>query len=560
MKALSAIFQSVGRDAGVLEDTLSYPRWQGLVQLPRRAERVAAIDAIGRAPADRRMRPEPVVPDGEVFAEPFEMVESPDEGDTPEPFVLQGLDGPLGDGDGAVLADGAEALLYAFAFNKLFKRTAFELDPLVRDDVLRRAIGGECLLHSVNHPPRVGAFQGPRGDDLSGEMVDSDHYINRPDAPPEDSGKVHAPDMVGVPGRDAGEALGFSRLGAMGRRGGFRLGLPGLGPQVVDLCTRRGGFRAGAQIAGTVWCDMPIGRVVETLGVRHVVQWEGGHLIGFPAKRLGFGVRGKKNLVAVGDQVSFRDNGDGTALTEEVLPRRNKLSRRMSFMGTEHVVAANVDMVAAVLAPTPTYNPFLIDRYLAAAACAGIDPLILCNKSDLAHGGAGPTMHLYESLGYRVLVMSALKGDGLERFREAISGKWVVLLGHSGVGKTTLVGHLSPGLDLRVAEVYEETGKGRHTTAKAAGYPLGGGTVVVDTAGIREFALYGVEPKDLAQAFPEVWSASSGCRFPDCLHDREPGCAVRDAAEGEEIGPSRYESYLKLLEEVTQTEKADGPG
>lgn len=296
---------------------------------------------------------------------------------------------------------------------------------------------------------------------------------------------------------------------------------------------------------------MGTARVIETLGVRHAL-WDGAcRLEGFPAKKLGRGVRGKKNLVAVGDEVRFRLNEDGTALTEEVLPRRNKLSRRMTYMDTEHVLAANVDLLAVMLAPNPDLNASALDRYLAAAGAAGITAVILCNKMDLLPREAeehvlGP----YEALGYRIFPMAALEDEGTQAFKCAIAGCWTVLLGHSGVGKTTLVNDLVPGLNLPVGEVDEERRKGRHTTTHASGFLLDNGAVLVDTAGLREFALYGVSPRELGAAFPEILAASERCRFPDCRHQSEPKCAVRDAAASGGIFFGRYANYLKLLDEI----------
>lgn len=296
---------------------------------------------------------------------------------------------------------------------------------------------------------------------------------------------------------------------------------------------------------------MGTARVIETLGVRHAL-WDGTRrLEAFPAKKLGRGVRGKKNLVAVGDEVRFRLNEDGTALTEEVLPRRNKLSRRMTYMDTEHVLAANVDLLAVMLAPNPDLNASALDRYLVAAGAANIPAIILCNKMDiLVREEEEQVLGPYEALGYRIFPMAALEDEGTQTFKRAIAGCWTVLLGHSGVGKTTLVNDLVPGLDLPVGEVDEERGKGRHTTTRASGFQLDNGAVLVDTAGLREFALYGVSPKELGEAFPEILAASAGCRFPDCRHVSEPRCSVREAVKSGGIFPGRYANYLKLLDEI----------
>jgi ribosome biogenesis GTPase len=306
---------------------------------------------------------------------------------------------------------------------------------------------------------------------------------------------------------------------------------------------------------------MRTGRVIETLGVRHAI-WDGtSRLEGFPAKKLGHCVRGKKNLVAVGDEVRFRDNGDGTVLTEEVLPRRNKLSRRMTYMDTEHVIAANVDLLGVMVAPNPTINTAALDRYLAAAGAAEIPAVILCNKMDLLdraveEAALGP----YEALGYRVYPMAALGKVGIQEFYEDLAGQWVVLLGHSGVGKTTLVNDLAPEAHMRVGEIDEESMKGRHTTTRASGFLLDNGGVIVDTAGIREFAFYHMVPAELAAAFPEIGAASEGCKFPDCRHVTEPGCAVRPEARGGAILPARYASYLKLLGEILREVPKYGKG
>ena len=184
-------------------------------------------------------------------------------------------------------------------------------------------------------------------------------------------------------------------------------------------------------------------------------------------------------------------------------------------------------------------------------ASTGIPAVVLCNKIDLVDRSEEETaLGPYEDLGYMVFPMAALEGDGVREFEDFLCDKWAVLLGHSGVGKTTLVNRLVPGLNLAVGEVDEERRKGKHTTTRASGFHLARGGVLVDTAGIREFALFGVGPRELAASFPEIWEASKGCRFPDCRHASEPGCAVRGAAGGGGILPARFANYLKLLDEV----------
>ncbi len=294
------------------------------------------------------------------------------------------------------------------------------------------------------------------------------------------------------------------------------------------------------------------GQVVQTLGKHHVV-WDGERVRpAFPGGRLELAARSMKNRVAVGDRVMLRLEPDGTALIESVLPRTNKLSRRITFTGAEHVVAANVDVLAVMLAPRPSLNTALLDRYLVAAHAADIRPVVLVNKTDLVEEDElREALAPYRTLELAVFPMAAKFDRGLGEFLAAVRGGWVVLVGHSGVGKTTLVNHLVPGASEAVGEVHEATGKGKHTTSSATAHRLPDGTTLVDTAGIREFALWDVGWRELESAFPEIHEAGGGCRFPDCRHAAEPACAVSAASEEGLIDPGRYASYLTLLQEVT---------
>jgi ribosome biogenesis GTPase / thiamine phosphate phosphatase len=279
--------------------------------------------------------------------------------------------------------------------------------------------------------------------------------------------------------------------------------------------------------------------------------------------------------VVVGDQVRLAAGPGNTGLVIAVLPRRNHLARRgvPSRPGAhvfEQVIAANVDQLAPVFAaasPAPMWN--LLDRYLAVAGALGLPALIVTQprstlggvtKADLAPaGGAGDldeTLDEYRRLGYRVVLTSAVAGahDGLDDLRDALGGRVSVLLGKSGVGKTSLLNALEPGLGLRVAEVSRATGKGRHTTTQVQLFPLAGDPAaarrpggVIDTPGTREFGLWDIEPDELAQYFPEMRPLVGQCKFGlDCRHDEEPGCAIRQAVMAGAISPRRYQSYLRL--------------
>ncbi|HWP35622.1 MAG TPA: ribosome small subunit-dependent GTPase A [Thermodesulfobacteriota bacterium] len=248
--------------------------------------------------------------------------------------------------------------------------------------------------------------------------------------------------------------------------------------------------------------------------------------------------------VVVGDRVDVEPRGD-RLVAVRVHPRRTVLRRREGA-GVQ-ILAANVELLVIVTAVGPQFRPGLIDRMLVAADVDGIEPLIVLNKIDL--DGRDPAVagaERYRRLGYRLLATSAVTGEGLPALAAALAGRVSVLAGHSGVGKSSLLNALAPGADRAVAEVNPVTGKGRHTTSVAEGYPFAGG-VLIDLPGLREFGLAGVAPHRLAGAFPELRAAAAGCRFADCLHEVEPDCAVRRAVERGEIAPQRYDSYLRML-------------
>ncbi len=253
--------------------------------------------------------------------------------------------------------------------------------------------------------------------------------------------------------------------------------------------------------------------------------------------------------VAIGDLVAFRDQGDGTGMITEVGPRTNKFARRASGKKVlEQVIVANVDQVVAVFAaaqPKPKWG--LLDRYLVDAEAAGIPGTVCITKMDLADGSIRDALAIYERAGYPVVRTSALTGRGLAELRSALQGRMSVLVGKSGVGKTTLLNALEPGLGLRIAEVSQVTGKGKHTTSHLEMFELGFGGSVVDTPGMREFGLWDVGSTDVATLFPEMRAYLGLCRFgSDCSHTHEPGCAVKEAVERGDIAENRYRSYVKL--------------
>lgn len=262
--------------------------------------------------------------------------------------------------------------------------------------------------------------------------------------------------------------------------------------------------------------------------------------------------------LAVGDEVRFVETGNGTGQILEILPRRNKLARPATGPGLdrfEQIIAANLDLVVPIFStasPVPKWG--LLDRYLVSAEAAGLPSLVCITKVDLVRpaGEDQAILDGYREIGYPVLYASPVSGQGLDELKTALQGRFSVLVGKSGVGKTSLINTLQPGLDLRVGEVTRgEKGKGRHTTTHLEMFNLDFGGAVMDTPGIREFGLWDLHAAELAWCFPEMRPYEGLCRFGlGCRHDGEPGCAIRAAVMAGAINPWRYKSYLGLREEL----------
>jgi ribosome biogenesis GTPase len=262
--------------------------------------------------------------------------------------------------------------------------------------------------------------------------------------------------------------------------------------------------------------------------------------------------------IAVGDHVEFTMLDDANGMITEVLPRRNKLSRpaidggrRMKSGGQvlEQVIAANVDQIISVMPianPAPSWD--LLDRYLLTAEAADISPLICFTKIDLMQDAVIPKeIKAYESLGYPVLLTSSNTGQGIDAIKAALKDKVSVLWGKSGVGKTSLLNAIQPGLGLRVIEVNRHNSEGRHTTSHMEMFDLEFGGSVIDTPGVRTFKLWDVEDTDLAHFMPDLRSYLGKCRFgANCTHQHEPGCAIKEAVKAGAIDQRRYESYLEM--------------
>lgn len=267
------------------------------------------------------------------------------------------------------------------------------------------------------------------------------------------------------------------------------------------------------------------------------------------------------DLVAVGDRVTIRVNvmdPDDVGMIEAVAERTSALSRarpapssRHILSDREQVLVANPDQVLFVFAvKRPHPSPRKLDRFLVVAEMNDLPAIICINKVDLTGlEEAQAKFGLYESIGYQVIYTSATEGWGIDELRACLQGKLSVLAGSSGVGKSSLLNAVQPGLGLKVRQVSQATGKGLHTTRYAELIPLVAGGYVADTPGIRGLALYDVEPAELDAYFREIAPLVADCQFSDCSHEHEPGCAVRQAVDDGRITPARYDSYLRLRAE-----------
>ena len=261
--------------------------------------------------------------------------------------------------------------------------------------------------------------------------------------------------------------------------------------------------------------------------------------------------------LTIGDRVLLEqdDTGDAWAIAQ-ILPRRSRLARRAPGGGQgERIVAANVDQVVVVFAAAnPEPHPRMLDRFLVIAEANDLTSRIVINKVELV-GGAETARERwtdYERAGYIVHYTSVKRREGLEPLLDALAGQVSVLTGPSGVGKSSLLNAMFAGLDLRVGEISESVNKGRHTTVGGYLHPLPGhdGGYVADTPGLREVGMWALSPTELDQCFPELRPFLTECRFADCRHSVEPDCAVRSAVERHDVSRARYESFLKLRDEL----------
>ena len=268
-------------------------------------------------------------------------------------------------------------------------------------------------------------------------------------------------------------------------------------------------------------------------------------------------LRGRRLDVVAGDRVRVQaESGTGEWTVVDRLPRRNVLERSDS-RGNEESIAANLDQLGIVVAPRPACDPYIVDRYVAGAYLAGIEPLVVINKSDLETAPELDFVGPLARLGMTVIAVSARTGTGLDVLVSALSGKRTMLAGQSGVGKSSLLNALAGDAIRATGRLSERSEEGRHTTVSSAIVRLPWGELA-DSPGVRDYAPPIVPLKDVQRGYPEILALASGCRFLDCLHLREPQCAVQHAVAGGQVDPRRYESYRRLVNLTRQLDEKRG--
>ena len=302
---------------------------------------------------------------------------------------------------------------------------------------------------------------------------------------------------------------------------------------------------------------MPIGRVIKSTGSWYDVRNDVGEvaMCRLRGKIRLDGLR-TTNPVAVGDLVSYEKERDkDTCVIDKILPRNNVIVRKSVNLSKEsHIIASNVDqaILVATIAQPRTSTGF-IDRFTVTAEAYHIPVVIVFNKCDIyddeQNAMAEKLMRVYNGIGYESFVISAKTGYNCDRLKAIMKDKMSMFSGHSGVGKSALVNRLDPNLNIRVGEISDVHEKGKHTTTFAQMYELGFGGYIIDTPGIKEFALYDMEKETLAQRFPEMRALMLECRFNNCTHLHEPDCAIKNAVEQGIIADWRYENYSNMMDD-----------
>ena len=306
------------------------------------------------------------------------------------------------------------------------------------------------------------------------------------------------------------------------------------------------------------------GLVIKNTGSWYTVLTDDGQLIDCKIKG-NFRLKGIRstNPVAVGDRVEIVPNNEGTAFITEIEDRRNYIIRKsINLSKQSHIIAANVDQaILVVTVVNPQTSTTFIDRFLASAEAYRVPVILAFNKTDLLDDDMRryqeAMVNLYKTIGYECYQISAGTGEGIDALHSQLKGKITLLSGNSGVGKSTLINRLVPDANLRTSEISDAHNTGQHTTTFSEMIRIEDGWLI-DTPGIKGFGTFDIEPEELTSYFKEIFHFSQDCRFSNCTHTHEPGCAVLKALEDHYIAQSRYQSYLSMLEDKDQGKYREG--
>lgn len=298
------------------------------------------------------------------------------------------------------------------------------------------------------------------------------------------------------------------------------------------------------------------GLVIKNTGSWYSVKTDSGKVVECKIKG-NFRLKGIRstNPVAVGDNVEIALNSEGTAFITHIEERRNYIIRKSQNLSKQsHILAANVDQAFLIVTVNyPQTSTTFIDRFLASAEAYSVPVVLVFNKCDILSDDERhyqqSMIHLYETIGYECREVSATTGEGVDGLHALLKGKITLLSGNSGVGKSTLINKILPEANLRTAEISDAHNTGMHTTTFSEMLELPEGGYIIDTPGIKGFGTFNMEPEELTSYFPEIFHFSKGCKFSNCTHTHEPGCAVLKAIDDHFIAQSRYQSYLNMLED-----------
>ena len=298
------------------------------------------------------------------------------------------------------------------------------------------------------------------------------------------------------------------------------------------------------------------GLVIKNTGSWYSVKTDTGKVVECKIKG-NFRLKGIRstNPVAVGDNVEIALNSEGTAFITHIEERRNYIIRKSQNLSKQsHILAANVDQAFLIVTVNyPQTSTTFIDRFLASAEAYSVPVVLVFNKCDILSDDERHYQQsmilLYETIGYECREVSATTGEGVDGLHALLKGKITLLSGNSGVGKSTLINQILPEANLRTAEISDAHNTGMHTTTFSEMLELPEGGYIIDTPGIKGFGTFNMEPEELTSYFPEIFHFSKGCKFSNCTHTHEPGCAVLKAIDDHYIAQSRYQSYLNMLED-----------